>query len=90
LAYIADTKTDSTVGSAAQGVLDARGEFPNSSLATLYDPLTMPAALLKAHTKLDACVDKAYGRNFTSEADRVAFLFALYGEYLGCGKNHGG
>lgn len=70
------------VESAAQGVLDARAEFYESSLANLYDPLTMPTALHKAHTKLDACVDKAYGRKFTSEAERVAFLFALYGEYV--------
>ena len=45
---------------AAQGVLDIRAQFPGSSLADLYDPLTMPPALLKAHQRLDAAVDKAY------------------------------
>ncbi len=63
-------------------MLDARAQFPGSSLADLYDPLTMPPALLKAHARLDASVDAAYGRKFTSEAERVAFLFTLYGEYL--------
>ena len=65
--------------SAAQAVLDTRAQFPGSTLADLYDPLTMPPALLKAHQKLDAAVDAAYGRrNFKSDAERVAFLFELY------------
>ena len=42
------------IESVAQGVLDARAQFPGSSLADLYDPLTMPPGLLKAHRKLDA------------------------------------
>ncbi len=49
------------------------------SLADLYDPLTMPPALLKAHQKLDAAVDRAYGKtSFKSDAERVAFLFQRY------------
>ena len=64
---------------AAQAVLDARAKFPNASLADLYDPLTMPEALTKAHHKLDAAVDMAYAkRRFTGDSDRVAFLFELY------------
>lgn len=60
-------------------MLDARAQFPGASLAVLYDPLTMPPALLKAHQKLDAAVDKAYGKtSFKSDAERVAFLFARY------------
>ncbi|HOO36568.1 MAG TPA: hypothetical protein PKW92_06930, partial [Smithella sp.] len=67
---------------AAQGVLDARAQFPNSTLADLYDPLTMPPVLLKAHQTLDRAVDTAYGKtNFTTEAQRVAFLFELYQKY---------
>ena len=71
------------IETAAQAVLDARAQFPGSSLADLYDPLTMPPALLKAHHKLDAAVDKAYeasgGRkSYASDAERVAFLFARY------------
>ena len=67
-------------------MLDARAQFPDSSLADLYDPLTMPPALVKAHQKLDAAVDKAYelcgGRkNYKNDAERVAFLFELYQQY---------
>ena len=70
------------IEAAAQGVLDARAEFPDASLADLYDPLTMPPALVKAHHRLDAAVDAAYGRkNFRNDAERVAFLFDLYRKY---------
>jgi hypothetical protein len=67
------------IEAAAQAVLDARAQFPGSTLADLYDPLSMPPALLKAHQKLDAAVDKAYGKTgFKSDAERVAFVFARY------------
>lgn len=67
---------------AAQGVLDAREQFPQSSLADLYDPLTMPPELTKAHQALDRAVDAAYGRkSFSGDAERVAFLFELYQQY---------
>ena len=70
------------IEAAAQGVLDARAEFPGASLADLYDPLTMPPALVKAHHQLDAAVDAAYGKkNFRNDAERVAFLFELYRKY---------
>ena len=70
------------VEAAAQGVLDARAQFPGSSLADLYDPLTMPPALLKAHQVLDKAVDKCYRPQlFTSDAKRVEYLFELYEEY---------
>ena len=75
-------KQKETVEHTAQGILDARAAFPDSTLADLYDPLTMPAALLKAHQKLDTAVDAAYGRRgFKSDAERVAFLFTLYQKY---------
>ncbi len=67
---------------AAQGVLDARAQFPDATLADLYDPLTMPPALVRAHQKLDAAVDAAYGKkNFKNDAERVAFLFELYQKF---------
>lgn len=70
------------VETAAQKVLDARLEFPNSSLADLYDPLTMPPKLVKAHNELDKAVDLAYRpQPFTSEANRMVFLFELYEKY---------
>ena len=67
-------------------MLDARAQFPDSSLADLYDPLSMPPALVKAHQKLDAAVDKAYelggGRkSYKNDAERAAFLFELYQQY---------
>jgi len=72
-------KQRTAVETAAQGVLDARASFPRSSLADLYDPLTMPPALVKAHQALDAAVDAAYGkRGFSNDSERVAFLFERY------------
>ncbi|GBF44319.1 hypothetical protein LPTSP2_36220 [Leptospira ellinghausenii] len=66
----------------AQSVLDARAQFPESSLADLYDPLTMPKVLRDAHNKLDKAVDKAYRQKpFQSESERVEFLFELYEKY---------
>lgn len=62
-------------------MLDIRAQFADSTLADLYDPLSMPSALVKAHQKLDSAVDAAYGRrSFKSDADRVAFLFERYRE----------
>lgn len=71
-----------TIETAAQKVLDARLQFPNSSLADLYDPLTMPPALVKAHNELDKAVDLAYrSQPFTGDANRMVFLFELYEKY---------
>ncbi len=70
------------IETAAQNVLDTRLQFPNSSLADLYDPLTMPPILVKAHNELDKAVDLAYRpQAFTSEANRMVFLFELYSNY---------
>jgi hypothetical protein len=67
------------IEAAAQDVLDERAQHPESTLADLYDPISMPAGLVKAHHALDHAVDAAYGRtNFKSEAERVAYLFTLY------------
>ncbi|PUE42595.1 SAM-dependent methyltransferase [Limnohabitans sp. Bal53] len=76
-------KHRTAIEQAAQCVLDARAQFASSSLADLYDPLTMPPALLKAHQKLDTAVDAAYQpsggkKSYASDAERVAFLFELY------------
>jgi uncharacterized membrane protein (Fun14 family) len=75
-------KQTKAIEAAAQKVLDARAEFPESSLADLYDPLTMPPVLVKAHQALDKAVDLAYRpQAFTGEANRMEFLFALYEKY---------
>jgi hypothetical protein len=69
------------IETAAQAVLDARQAFPDSSLADLYDPRTMPPQLRQAHDTLDRAVDKAYGLSpSTTDADRIAFLFEMYQE----------
>ncbi len=65
----------------AQGVLDVRQGYldDGSTLADLYDPLYMPAPLLKAHQALDRAVDRCYRRaKFTSERERVEYLFQRY------------
>ena len=67
------------IEAAAQAVLNARAIHTNASLADLYDPLTMPANLLKAHQALDKAVDAAYGyKGANTDAARVAFLFERY------------
>ena len=71
-----------TIETTAQGILDARALYPDSSLADLYDPLTMPPELRKAHQKNDAAVMSAYGMPIktTDEAACVAWLMRLYQE----------
>jgi len=72
-------KQKESIETAAQQVLDARALFPESSLADLYDPLTMPPELTKAHNNLDRAVVAAYGGpGFTTEAERVADLMKRY------------
>ena len=62
----------------AQAILDARAKYPDSSLADLYDPLTMPATLLKAHKANDKAVLKAYNLDTnTSAIEIVAHLFKM-------------
>ena len=68
---------------AAQVVLDARNLYPDSTLADLYDPNTMPPELVKAHEKLDNAVKAAYGNEgFETEEEIVASLMKLYKEAL--------
>lgn len=64
---------------ATQGILDARAAFPDSTLADLYDPNTMPPELMRAHRTLDKAVDAAYRKQpFDTERSRVEYLFGLY------------
>lgn len=63
----------------AQAILDARALYPESSLADLYDDLTMPVELRKAHHANDAAVLEAYGfPKDSTESDIVARLFKMY------------
>lgn len=75
-------KNKKKVEEKAQKVLDVRDEFANSCLADLYDHLTMPPKLVKAHQELDKVVDLCYRpQAFTTENARIEFLFDLYNEY---------
>ena len=59
-----------------------KSHYPGSSLATLYNPLTMPGDLLKAHQQLDKAVDKCYRKEpFKDERERIEYLFGLYEQY---------
>lgn len=70
------------IGTTAQGILDARARFAGSTMAALYDPLTMPKELVDAHRANDEAVDAAYGkRGFKNELERLEFLFDLYRRY---------
>ncbi|MCQ2175528.1 MAG: methylase [Bacteroidales bacterium] len=64
----------------AQAILDARAKYPDCSLADLYDELTMPVELRKAHQENDKAVMESYGFNWRTmtESDCVAELFKMY------------
>jgi type I restriction-modification system DNA methylase subunit len=67
----------------SRGVLDARSENIGASLANLYDPLTMPSNLRKAHNALDKCVDGMYSKSRnTNSAERLNLLMEKYKEIL--------
>ncbi len=75
---------ESMISKLAQCILDARELFPNNSLADLYDPLTMPPALLKAHRELNRAVMKLYGfkPGSTGESECVEVLMKKYTELI--------
>ena len=74
-----DNKKAAAVEAAAQAVLAARAKYATATLADLYDPVCMPSDLVKAHASLDRAVDRCYrAAPFTSDRQRVEFLFALY------------
>lgn len=67
------------ISTTARAILDARAAHPDSTLADLYDPLTMPPDLLRAHQANDRAVMAAYGFDVKmTESDCVAELFKLY------------
>lgn len=66
---------------AAKAILDARSKYPDSSLADLYDEVTMPSELRKAHQENDRAVMQAYGfpvKSTFTESQCVAELFKMY------------
>lgn len=63
----------------AQAILDARAQYPDSSLADLYNETLMPIELRKAHLENDKAVMKAYGFDVKmTESERVAALMKMY------------
>lgn len=62
-------------------VLDERAKFPQKTMAWLYNPETMPKDLLKAHHELDQAIERIYRiQPFTSDAERLEYLFKMYDE----------
>ena len=75
------SKQREAIEACAQAILDTRDNYPDKSLANLYDPDKMPADLLAAHRALDAAVEAAYGVNFDGDEEKiVAHLFKLYAQ----------
>lgn len=72
------------IGRTAQAILDARALYPDSSLADLYDEVTMPPELRKAHQENDKAVMRAYGFDIktTTETSCVAELMRRYQELV--------
>lgn len=78
------------IAQTAQAILSARALYPDSSLADLYDELTMPVELRKAHQANDRAVMEAYGmtkiengkKTWLSESETVARLFEMYEEMI--------
>ena len=68
----------------AHGILDARSLYPDSSLADLYDELTMLPELRKAHQQNDKAVMQAYGFDIrsTTESSCVAELMKMYQAFM--------
>jgi len=81
----ADEKQRADIENLAQTILDTRAKYPGSSLADLYDPVTMPPDLLKAHRALDAAVMRLYGYGKDmAEAEIVADLMGRYVKLTSC------
>lgn len=75
---ISDTKK-SEIEEAATNVLLARENYPEKTLADLYDPEKMPEDLRTAHEELDAIVESCYpGAPFPNDEARLECLFKLY------------
>lgn len=78
------------ISKTAQAILDARALYPESSLADLYDELTMPVELRRAHQANDKAVMEAYDmtkivdgkRTWLTESETVARLFEMYEEII--------
>ena len=67
------------IAALAEDILLIRADYPDQTLAQLYDPDKMPPLLKEAHLRLDAAVDRLYrAKPFSDGMERVEFLFDLY------------
>lgn len=77
------------LGDHSENILLIREKHPGKTVAELYDPDKMPADLLAAHRALDEAVEQCYrNKPFTSDEERLEFLFALY-EQMTAAKGSG-
>ena len=78
-----EIKNKLNIETLASNILSIRKKYPKSCLADLYNPITMPTDLLKAHKKLDKAVLKLYGLKVNSTDEEIlATLFSMYKNYL--------
>lgn len=75
-----DIKQKNKIEKTGQAIINARNLYPNSSLADLYDDLTMPPELRRAHQENDKAVMEAYGFDWRTmtESECVAELMKMY------------
>jgi len=73
---------------AGKNIEQARAQYPDESLASLYSALGMHPDLIKAHEQLDRLVDKAFGAEKPCQTDeaRLTILFARYQELTAAGS----
>ena len=77
------SKQQLAVENAVEAVIEKRLEFEGNTLSDLYDPLSMPISLIKAHEKLDKAVDLCYrSQPFPNETSRITFLFDMYNKLM--------
>lgn len=79
----ATEKSKAVISELAEEILLTRADYPDKTLAQLYDPEEMPQALRIAHKNLDLAVEKLYrAKPFEDESERVAFLFKRYEQLI--------
>jgi len=67
------------LGEYSKTILKARARHPGKTLASLYNPDSMPANILEAHQQIDAYLEEyVYGRKFKDDTQRLEHLFSMY------------
>ena len=82
-------KQKKEISELGEEVLLTRADYPDKTLAQLYDPDKMPEPLKKAHIALDLAVEQLYrDKPFEDAAERVAFLFKRYEKLINAKEGH--